>query len=90
MRTKDGFTQCSKCGKQFLADHFNQHLSTHEREDFEKVEESRSNPYSSSSDFFERVPPNLDATKDVGYVVRETGRFGSPASYDGFDDESES
>jgi hypothetical protein len=32
---------------------------------------------------------NLDATKDIGYPVRETGRYGSHPSHDGFDDESE-
>lgn len=32
---------------------------------------------------------NLDATKDIGYPVRETGRYGSHPSHDGFDDESD-
>jgi hypothetical protein len=31
---------------------------------------------------------NLDATKDYGYPARETGRYGSHPSHDGFDDES--
>jgi hypothetical protein len=32
---------------------------------------------------------NLDATKNIVYPVREQGRYGSYASHDGFDDESE-
>ena len=32
---------------------------------------------------------NLDATKNIGYPVRESGRYGSHPSHDGFDDESE-
>jgi hypothetical protein len=32
---------------------------------------------------------NLDATKGIGYPVRETGRYGSHPSHDGFDDEAE-
>ncbi|MBI2090391.1 MAG: hypothetical protein HYT78_16895 [Deltaproteobacteria bacterium] len=32
--------------------------------------------------------PNLDATKGIGYPARETGRYGSHPSHDGFDDES--
>jgi hypothetical protein len=31
---------------------------------------------------------NLDATKDIGYPVREQGRYGSHSSHDRFDDES--
>ncbi len=31
---------------------------------------------------------NLDATKDYGYPARESGRYGSHPSHDGFDDES--
>jgi hypothetical protein len=31
---------------------------------------------------------NLDATKNIGYPVRERGRYGSHASHDRFDDES--
>jgi hypothetical protein len=31
---------------------------------------------------------NLDATKNIGYPARETGRYGSYPSHDGFDDES--
>jgi hypothetical protein len=31
---------------------------------------------------------NLDATKGIGYPVRESGRYGSHPSHDGFDDES--
>jgi hypothetical protein len=33
---------------------------------------------------------NLDSTKDIGFVVRESGRYGSHPSHDGFDDESKS
>ncbi len=32
---------------------------------------------------------NLDATKNIGYPVRESGRYGSHPSHDAFDDESE-
>ena len=32
---------------------------------------------------------NLDATKGIGYPARESGRYGSHPSHDGFDDESE-
>lgn len=32
---------------------------------------------------------NLDATKDIGYPVREEGRYGSHPAHDGFDDESD-
>jgi hypothetical protein len=32
---------------------------------------------------------NLDATKNIGYPARETGRYGSHPSHDGFNDESE-
>ena len=32
---------------------------------------------------------NLDATKNRGFPARETGRYGSHPSHDGFDDESE-
>ncbi len=32
---------------------------------------------------------NLDATKNIGYPVRDEGRYGSHPSHDGFDDESE-
>lgn len=32
---------------------------------------------------------NYDATKDIGYPVRETGKYGSHPSHDGFDDESD-
>ncbi len=32
---------------------------------------------------------NLDATKNIGYPVREAGRYGSHPSHDAFDDESE-
>lgn len=32
---------------------------------------------------------NLDATKGIGYPVREQGRYGSHPAHDGFDDESE-
>ncbi len=32
---------------------------------------------------------NLDATKGMGYPARESGRYGSHPSHDGFDDESE-
>lgn len=32
---------------------------------------------------------NLDATKNTGYPARETGRYGTYPSHDGFDDESE-
>ena len=31
---------------------------------------------------------NLDATKNIGYPVRESGRYGSHPSHDAFDDES--
>jgi hypothetical protein len=31
---------------------------------------------------------NLDASKDLGYVAREQGRYGSYPSHDSFDDES--
>jgi hypothetical protein len=31
---------------------------------------------------------NLDSTKNYGYPARETGRYGSHPSHDGFDDES--
>jgi hypothetical protein len=37
------------------------------------------------------APPwrnNLDATKNYGYPARESGRYGSHPSHDGFDDES--
>jgi hypothetical protein len=33
---------------------------------------------------------NLDASKDIGYPVREEGRYGSHPSHDDFDDESQS
>jgi hypothetical protein len=56
----------------------------------EKTVESEKNPYNSSSGFFESSAHNLDATKDVGYVRRENGKYGSHASHDSFDDESES
>ena len=32
---------------------------------------------------------NSDATKDIGYPARESGKYGSHPSHDGFDDESE-
>ena len=32
---------------------------------------------------------NLDATKNIGYPARESGRYGSHPSHDAFDDESE-
>ena len=32
---------------------------------------------------------NIDASKGIGYPARETGRYGSYPSHDGFDDESE-
>jgi hypothetical protein len=45
-----------------------------------------------SEDETEIEPPewwnNLDATKNIGYPVREQGRYGSHPSHDGFDDES--
>jgi hypothetical protein len=31
----------------------------------------------------------LDATKNIGYPARESGRYGSYPAHDGFDDESE-
>jgi hypothetical protein len=31
----------------------------------------------------------MDATKDIGFPVREHGKYGSHPSHDGFDDESE-
>jgi hypothetical protein len=31
----------------------------------------------------------LDATKNIGYPARESGRYGSHPAHDGFDDESE-
>ena len=33
---------------------------------------------------------SLDATKGIGFPVREAGRYGSHPSHDGFDDESDS
>jgi hypothetical protein len=32
---------------------------------------------------------NIDATKNIGYPAREQGRYGSHATHDDFDDESE-
>lgn len=32
---------------------------------------------------------NIDATKDIGYPVREQGRYGSHPAHDAFDDESD-
>lgn len=32
---------------------------------------------------------NLDATKGIGYVIREDGKYGSHPSHDRFDDDSE-
>ena len=34
-------------------------------------------------------PQNLDATKGIGYPVREEGRYGSHPAHDAFGDESE-
>jgi len=90
MFKRDGFTRCPKCNRQFKNEHYGAHLSAHDREDTEKAAESQSNPYSSSSNFFDSSAPNLDATKNIGYVRREIGKYGSHASHDGFDDESES
>ena len=51
------------------------------------------NPYPNVSAFFEYREPNLDATKDMGYIVRDSpdqNLYGSAISRDSFDDESES
>lgn len=34
--------------------------------------------------------PSLDATKGIGYAARETGRYGSHPSHDGFHGDSDS
>jgi hypothetical protein len=62
------------------------------REDEQELVAERSweNPYPTNSQFAERISANLDATKNMGYPAREEGRYGSHASYDGFDDESDS
>jgi hypothetical protein len=90
MPTRDGFTRCSKCGSQFQSEHFAAHQTIHEREDVDKLKESQANPFNASSSFFEPIAANLDATKNIGFVIRERGKYGSHAGHDGFDDESES
>jgi len=34
------------------------------------------------------IVENIDATKNYGFPARESGRYGSHPSHDGFDDES--
>ena len=90
MFSKDGFDLCTKCHKPFRSDKIQAHYLVHDKEDADKLEESRNNPYSSSSNLFESHAANLDATKNMGYLVRETGKYGSGSSHDRFDDESDS
>jgi hypothetical protein len=91
MPKRDGFTSCRTCWKLIQDERFEEHLVSHEQEDREKLNESLLNPYNSSSNFFESNAPNLDATKDMGYLAREErGKYGSRSGHDGFDDESES
>jgi hypothetical protein len=87
MSTRDGFTQCPICEAQFLNSFFEKHYSVCSEE---KAAEDLVSASSPSSSFFSANQPNLDATKNIGYVVREMGKYGSHPSHDGFNDESES
>jgi hypothetical protein len=90
MGLKDAFTRCEGCPRIFRTEDFAAHKQSHYDDDAEKLAESKANPYSSSSDFFEGHAPNLDATKNVGFMRREMNKFGSPVSRDRFDGESDS
>jgi hypothetical protein len=90
MLKKEGYVHCPKCGKQFLHGFLDAHLRIHRQEQAEIAAESEGNPFDSTPHFFEAPTPNLDATKNMGYVRREVGKYGSHASYDPFDDESNS
>jgi len=74
-----------------------QHMETHRLNNEQNTVENGSDapiPFGSTNDlgrFAEKPLPNLDATKNMGYPAREDrGKYGSGASRDDFDDESES
>jgi len=83
---------CPVCKNFILKGRLEKHMAMHKAEarteSEERLREALVNPYSTSSGFFERFGPNLDATKDMCYPAREQGKYGTHASHDGFDDES--
>ena len=86
---------CPVCKNLTLVERFEMHMSQHQAEEAarraeeeERQQEQLANPYPSSSGFFEKHSPNLDATKDMCYPARENGTYGTQASHDGMDDES--
>ncbi len=93
------FTSCPGCGERVQNHDLDRHVwekhhvpyAMEHPEDLPVVaEESRDESYGGTAIPYEPRQPNLDRTKNIGYVAREFGKYGTHPSHDGFDDESNS
>lgn len=80
--------KCKICDREIASDSFEFHRK-HGHDlggKFDKV--TRDDEFDEDDDGVDFLQPSLDASKNIGYPCRETGKYGSYSAHDGFDDES--
>ncbi len=85
LRVMQKSRKCHNCNLDILREMFDDHIRTNCGDYYQNKHKESSSDKFVKADFLQ---PNLDVTINIGYPVRETGKYGSHPGHDGFDDES--
>jgi hypothetical protein len=85
LRVMQNSRKCPNCDRDITRETFDDHIRTNCGDYYQDKHKESSSDKFVKADFLQ---PNLDATINIGYPVREAGKYGTHPGHDGFDDES--